>query len=308
LHVPVLYDETLEYLITNPQGVYVDCTLGGGGHFTGIIERTSNQAILVGIDQDTMALERTRLRLGTTSNIKLVKGNFRNLRLILKDLAIESVDGVLIDLGVSSFQLDEEERGFSFHLEARLDMRMDPDSENSAWELVNHWPVDRLEQIIREYGEERYAGRIARGIEKARQNHTIDSTLDLVEVIRRSVPANYKRETHPARRTFQALRIEVNQEIESLKEVLPQAIDVLKPGGRLCIISFQSLEDRIVKEHFACESKDCLCPSRQPVCNCGHKAKIKVLTRKPVGPSPEEIAKNYRARSSKLRVAQKLEF
>ncbi len=218
------------------------------------------------------------------------------------------MDGILIDLGVSSFQLDEDERGFSYHHEARLDMRMDPDLDSSAWELVNYSSVDRLEQIIRDYGEERYAGRIARGIVNARQQHSIDSTLDLVEVIRRSVPANYRRETHPARRTFQALRIEVNQEIESLKEVLPQAVDLLKPGGRVCIISFQSLEDRIVKEYFVQESKDCLCPSIQPVCTCGHKALLKVLTRKPIGPSPDEVAQNNRARSSKLRVAQKLEF
>lgn len=308
MHVPVLLNETLDRLITNPQGVYVDCTLGGGGHFAGIIERTNDKAILVGIDQDAEALERTKPRLGTVANIILVKGNFRDLQLILRDLSIESVDGILIDLGVSSFQLDEDERGFSYHLEARLDMRMDPDLDTNAWDLVNHWPAETLEQIIREYGEERYAGRIARGIVEAREHHSLDSTFDLVDVIRRSVPATYKRESHPARRTFQALRIEVNQELQSLKQVLPQAITLLKPGGRLCIISFHSLEDRIVKEFFVRESKACLCPSKQPICNCEHKAQIKVLTRKPIGPSPDEVARNNRARSSKLRVAQKLEF
>jgi 16S rRNA (cytosine1402-N4)-methyltransferase len=308
LHVPVLFEETLDYLITNPQGVYIDCTVGGGGHFQGIIERTNNRAILIGIDQDANALERTRARLGTSDNIILVKGNFRNLQIILRRLSIRDADGILIDLGVSSFQLDEEERGFSYHLEARLDMRMDPELDTSAWDLVNKWPVDKLQQIIGEYGEERYAGRIARGIANARQYGPLNSTLDLVEVIRKSVPASYRRETHPARRTFQALRIEVNQEIESLRQVLPQAAAFLKPGGRLCIISFHSLEDRIVKEYFARESKDCLCPGRQPVCTCGHKAQFKVLTRKPVGASPGEIARNNRARSAKLRVAQKLEF
>jgi len=308
LHVPVLFDETLKYLVTNPQGVYIDCTVGGGGHFQGIIERTNDQAILIGIDQDAKTLEKTRSRLGTNANIILVKGNFRNLRIILQGLSIRAADGILIDLGVSSYQLDEEERGFSYHLDARLDMRMDPELEISAWDLVNKWPVDRLEQIIGEYGEERYAGRIARGIADARQCRSLDSTLDLVEVIRKSVPASYRRETHPARRTFQALRIEVNQEIESLRQVLPQAAEFLKPGGRLCVISFHSLEDRIVKDYFTRESKDCLCPGKQPVCTCGHKAQFKVLTRKPVGASPGEVARNNRARSAKLRVAQKLEF
>lgn len=307
MHVPVLFEETLDYLITNPQGVYIDCTVGGGGHFQGIIERTNNRAILIGIDQDADTLERTRARLRNDS-ILLVKGNFRNLQIILQGLSIRDADGILIDLGVSSFQLDEEKRGFSYHLEARLDMRMDPELDTSAWDLVNKWPVDKLQQIIGEYGEERYAGRIARAIANARQYGSIDSTLDLVEVIRKSVPASYRRETHPARRTFQALRIEVNQEIESLRQVLPQAVTFLKPGGRLCVISFHSLEDRIVKEYFVRESKDCLCPGKQPVCNCGHKAQLKVLTRKPVGASPGEIARNKRARSAKLRVAQKLEF
>ncbi|MGE5543429.1 MAG: 16S rRNA (cytosine(1402)-N(4))-methyltransferase RsmH [Bacillota bacterium] len=308
MHVPVLFDETLEFLITDPQGVYIDCTVGGGGHFQGILERTGDRAILIGIDQDADALERARSRVGTEANRILVKGNFRNLRTILEGISIKSADGILIDLGVSSYQLDEEERGFSYHLEARLDMRMDPELNSSAWDVVNKWPADKLEQIIGKYGEERYAGRIARGIVNARQYRSIDSTLDLVEVIRRSVPASYKRETHPARRTFQALRIEVNQEIESLRQVLPQATAVLKPGGRICVISFHSLEDRMVKDYFTRESKDCLCPSRQPVCTCGHKAQLKVLTRKPVVASPGEIARNNRARSAKLRVAQKLEF
>ncbi len=308
MHLPVLFTETLDFLITDPEGIYVDCTVGGGGHFEGIAEKTGDEAILIGIDQDPRALERTKARLGKSDNMILIKGNFRDLKLLLHELAIEFVDGILIDLGVSSFQLDEEERGFSFHHEARLDMRMDPDLDTSAWDLVNRWPAEELQEIIRKYGEERYAGRIARGIVRAREQHPIDSTLDLVEVIRRSVPPTYRRETHPARRTFQALRIAVNQELESLNRVLPLAITLLKPGGRLCVISFHSLEDRIVKEFFVRESSDCLCPSKRPICNCGHQAKISVLTRKPIGPSPEEVARNNRSRSSKLRVAQKLEF
>jgi len=308
LHVPVLFNETLEYLITDPRGIYIDCTVGGGGHLQGIIERTKEEAVLVGIDQDGEILEKTRSRISGYANVILVKGNFRNLRDILNKLSITSADGILIDLGVSSFQLDEKERGFSYRLDDRLDMRMDAELNISAWDIVNKWPQEKLEQIIAEYGEERYAGRIARGIVNARQHRSLDTTLDLVEVIRRSVPAEYKRETHPARRTFQALRIEVNQELESLKQVLPQATALLKPGGRLCVISFHSLEDRIVKEYFARESKDCLCPGKQPVCTCGHKAQLKVLTRKPVMASNSEVARNKRARSSKLRVAEKLEF
>lgn len=308
MHVPVLFNETLEYLITDPRGIYIDCTVGGGGHLQGIIERTEEEAVLVGIDQDGEILEKTRSRISGYANVILVKGNFRNLRDILNKLSITSADGILIDLGVSSFQLDEKERGFSYRLDDRLDMRMDAELNISAWDIVNKWPQEKLEQIIAEYGEERYAGRIARGIVNARQHRSLDTTLDLVEVIRRSVPAEYKRETHPARRTFQALRIEVNQELESLKQVLPQATALLKPGGRLCVISFHSLEDRIVKEYFARESKDCLCPGKQPVCTCGHKAQLKVLTRKPVMASNSEVARNKRARSSKLRVAEKLEF
>lgn len=308
MHVPVLLNETLEYLITDPRGVYVDCTVGGGGHLQGIVERTEEEAVLIGIDQDGEILEKTRARMSSHANVILVKGNFRNLRIILNELSITSVDGILIDLGVSSFQLDEKERGFSYHLDGPLDMRMDPELDIKAWDLVNKWPLEKLEQIIAEYGEERYAGRIARGIVNARQHRSIDTTLELVEVIRSSVPPGYKRETHPARRTFQALRIEVNRELESLKEVLPQAVALLKPGGRLCIISFHSLEDRIVKEYFARESRDCLCPGKQPVCTCGHRAQLKVLTKKPVEASPAEVAGNKRARSSKLRVAQKLEF
>lgn len=308
MHVPVLFNETLEYLITDPRGIYIDCTVGGGGHLQGIIERTKEEAVLVGIDQDGEILEKTRSRISGYANVILVKGNFRNLRVILDKLSITSADGILIDLGVSSFQLDEKERGFSYRLDDRLDMRMDAELNISAWDIVNKWPQEKLEQIIAEYGEERYAGRIARGIVNARQHRSLDTTLDLVEVIRRSVPAEYKRETHPARRTFQALRIEVNQELESLKQVLPQATALLKPGGRLCVISFHSLEDRIVKEYFARESKDCLCPGKQPVCTCGHKAQLKVLTRKPVMASNSEVARNKRARSSKLRVAEKLEF
>ena len=308
MHVPVLFNETLEYLITDPRGIYIDCTVGGGGHLQGIIERTKEEAVLVGIDQDGEILEKTRSRISGYANVILVKGNFRNLRDILNKLSITSADGILIDLGVSSFQLDEKERGFSYRLDDRLDMRMDAELNISAWDIVNKWPQEKLEQIIAEYGEERYAGRIARGIVNARQHRSLDTTLDLVEVIRRSVPAEYKRETHPARRTFQALRIEVNQELESLKQVLPQATALLKPGGRLCVISFHSLEDRIVKEYFARESKDCLCPGKQPVCTCGHKAQLKVLTRKPVMASNSEVARNKRARSSKLRVAEKLEF
>jgi len=305
LHLPVLYAETLEYLITDHQGSYVDCTLGGGGHFRGIIQRTGSEALLIGIDQDPAAIQRVQEQLGEELRARFIKGNFRDLESILIRNEIAGVNGILIDLGVSSFHLDEEERGFSYHKEALLDMRMDPENGNSAWEIVNKWSVKDLQRIIHTYGEERFAGKIARGIAKARSDAPIQTTLDLVEIIRQSVPAAYRRETHPARRTFQALRIEVNQELEALKEVLPQAVRLLKPGGRLCVISFHSLEDRIVKEFFIHEAKECLCPAKQPICTCDHVAGLKILTKKPVVPSPEEVADNSRARSAKLRVAEK---
>ena len=305
MHLPVLYEETLEYLVTDPQGSYVDCTLGGGGHFRGIIQRTGGEALLIGIDQDPTAIQRVQEQFGEESRARFVKGNFRDLESILIENEIGTVNGILIDLGVSSFHLDEEERGFSYHKEALLDMRMDPETGNSAWDVVNKWPVEELQRVIHTYGEERFARRIARGIVEARNKTPIETTLELVEVIRQNVPAAYRRDTHPARRTFQALRIEVNQELEVLKEVLPQTVRLLKPGGRVCVISFHSLEDRIVKEFFIHESKDCLCPAKQPICTCDHVARLKVLTKKPVVPSPDEVANNSRARTAKLRVAAK---
>jgi len=308
LHLPVLFNESLDYLITDPRGVYVDCTLGGGGHFAGIMARTAGEALAVGIDQDAEALVRVRAKVGESDRVILVQGNFRNLRSLLANLSLNAVDGILIDLGVSSFQLDEEERGFSYHHEARLDMRMDSGLDTSAWDLVNRWPEEKLTQIIRNYGEERFAGRIARAIAAARERGPLDTTLQLVEVIRRCVPASYRREGHPARRTFQALRIAVNRELEALEQVLPQGVGLLKPGGRFCIISFHSLEDRMVKDFFAREARSCLCSGKQPVCTCDHKATLKVLTRKPIVPSEEEISTNNRARSAKLRVAEKLKF
>lgn len=309
MHLPVLFNETIDHLITDPQGTYVDCTLGGGGHFKGILEKIDSSACLIGIDQDLRIIEETTRTLGASrAETKIAHGNFRDLTKILEKLGVTGADGILIDLGVSSFQLDEGERGFSYHMESKLDMRMDPSGGESAWDLVNYWSAEQLEEILREYGEERFARSIARGISHARQAGPIDTTLQLVEIIKKNTPSAYHRAKHPARKTFQALRIAVNEELEALKEVLPQAINLLNPHGRLCIITFHSLEDRIVKEFFVHESKSCLCPKHQPICNCGHRAAIKIVTRKPLIPTESELDNNSRSRSAKLRVAEKLEF
>lgn len=307
-HLPVLFEETLRYLITRPDGIYVDCTVGGGGHLKGILENTDEKSKIIGIDQDGRVLEETGKKIDAPAGrVKLIKGNFRYLEEILNSLQVGQVTGVLLDLGVSSFHLDEAERGFSYRAEAKLDMRMDPEQALTAWHIVNEWPREDLIRIIKEYGEERYARRIAEGIIRARDKGPIDTTLQLVDIIKNSIPAGeYPDNTHPARRTFQALRIAVNDELGALQEVLPQALKLLEKGGRLCIITFHSLEDRIVKEFMTTEARDCLCPPHQPVCNCGHQAALKILTRKPVTPGQAEVESNYRARSAKLRAAQKI--
>ena len=218
---------------------------------------------------------------------------------------IDSVDGIVIDLGVSSFQLDESTRGFSYHHEAALDMRMDPNQELDASHIINHYSEQQLIDLIFTYGEERFARSIASNIIKCRKTKKIETTLELAEIIKRSIPARFKREKHPARKTFQALRIAVNGELDALKEILPQAAAILKSGGRLCIITFHSLEDRIVKQFYLQMSQECICPPGMPVCTCNHQAELKILTRKPVVPSEEELKSNFRARSAKLRVAEK---
>ncbi len=305
MHQAVLLSETIDHLLNDPHGYYVDCTLGGGGHLRSLIEHLSDDAHVLAIDKDQDILEQTRKTL-EFANLSLIHGDFRNLEELLKAQGVQAVDGIMMDLGVSSFQLDMAERGFSFHEDAALDMRMNREQTLTAWDIVNHYSEEEIIRILFQYGEEKYARSISRAIVKQRKQGAIDSTLQLVGIIQTSVPASYRREKHPARKTFQALRIEVNGELDALIEVLPQAVELLKPGGRLCIISFHSLEDRIVKQFMQEKARDCICPPGLPICICNHPAALKILTRKPITANIEEAENNPRARSAKLRVASKI--
>ncbi|ADI01567.1 16S rRNA (cytosine(1402)-N(4))-methyltransferase RsmH [Syntrophothermus lipocalidus] len=307
MHVPVLLEEAVSMLALQPDGVYVDCTVGGGGHLACLVQKLGEKATIIGIDKDAKALEEARKKLANVSSkLILIHGDFRRLQVILKMHGISEIHGIVLDLGVSSFQLDDASRGFSYQEEGPLDMRMNTDQQLSAWHLVNEWSEERLALIIRELGEERYARRIAREIVRERQQRPINTTFELVEVIKRAVPAQAKKDKHPARRTFQALRIAVNEELEALEEVLPQAVEVLASEGRIAVITFHSLEDRIVKTFFKRESLGCLCPSDQPVCTCNHRARLKIVTKRPITPTEAELARNPRSRSAKLRIAEKI--
>lgn len=305
MHQAVLLEETIDHLMINDKGRYVDCTVGGGGHLRHLMSRLKAGALVIGLDKDSEVLERTGKTL-PNDQLLLVQSDFRNLQSVLQEHGIDAVDGIMMDLGVSSFQLDEAERGFSFHEDAALDMRMNREQAFSAMDLVNTWEEESIAGILYRYGEERYSRRIARAIVEARKQRTIETTLQLVEIIRGSVPARYSRETHPARRSFQAIRIAVNGELDALMETLPQAVDVLKPGGRLCIITFHSLEDRIVKQFFQEQARECICPPGMPVCTCNHQARLKLITRKPIVSGTAELENNPRARSAKLRVAERI--
>ncbi len=306
-HEPVLLHESIAALALKPEGVYVDCTLGGAGHSLAILS-TEPSIRLIGIDQDPVALERAGHRLQHyKEQVTLVHGNFRNLTEILFDLGIHQVDGILLDIGVSSPQLDEGERGFSYHHDAPLDMRMNPENPVTAEELVNSLPERELARIITDYGEERWASRIARFIVEAREKERIRTTGQLVEIIKNAIPAAARRSgPHPARRTFQALRIAVNNELGALQSVLEQSIPLLKPGGRIVVITVHSLEDRIVKDFFQRCLGHCVCPPGLPVCVCGQQATLKLVNNKPIVPTSAELAKNPRARSAKLRAAERI--
>lgn len=301
----MLLQETIENLITDTHGKYVDCTLGGGGHLALLLAGLAADATVIAIDKDADTLKNTRLRL-SACNVILVESDFRYLNKLLGDLGISRVDGIVLDLGVSSFQLDDSERGFSFHKDARLDMRMNRGQKLTAWEIINRWGEEEITRILYDYGEESYARRISKAIVKYRSQGEINTTLELTEIIQTAVPARYRREKHPARKSFQALRIAVNEELEALREVLPQAVTALKAGGRLCVISFHSLEDRIVKKFLQDQSRQCTCPPDFPVCICGCRPPLKLVHRKPILPTEEEIAANPRARSAKLRVAERI--
>ena len=307
-HVTVLREEAVAGLRIRPDGIYVDCTLGGAGHSSLIVSQLSEGGRLIAVDQDDWALANARERLASSlEKVTLVKSNFRRLKDIVKDLNLDGVDGVLFDLGVSSPQLDEGERGFSYNADAPLDMRMDQQASLTAYDIVNEWEEEEIARIIWEYGEEKFSRRISRQIVAARQKKPVETTGELVEIIKQAIPAAARRSgPHPAKRTFQAIRIAVNDELDAFREAVVDAIDLLHPGGRVSVITFHSLEDRICKQVFQEYSKGCTCPPSFPICTCGHAATVKVITRKPILPSEEELQANPRARSAKLRVAEKL--
>lgn len=301
VHQPVLYHEIIHALRPKSGGRYLDATVGAGGHAAGILQASEPEGQLLGLDVDPQALRLARERLALFGGrVHLRQASYTNLLQEMRKLGWEAVDGILFDLGASSLQFDTAERGFSFQREGPLDMRFDPRNPLTAAQIVNEWPEEELARLIFRYGEEPAARRIARAIVRARPLHT---TRELAAVIERVNPRRGAH--HPATQTFQALRIAVNAELETLEKALPLAVQALAPGGRLAVVAFHSLEDRLVKEFFRRESQDCLCPPRQVVCTCGHRATLTVITRKPVTPTNEEIAANPRARSAKLRVAEK---
>ncbi len=306
-HKSVLLEESIAYLDVKADGIYVDGTLGGGGHSYEICKRLSERGRLVGIDQDGDAIQAAAARLAEFQDrVRICRSNFSEMPKELAQLGIAQADGILLDLGVSSYQLDDPERGFAYRMDAPLDMRMDKRQGFTAQDLVNTYSEAELCRIIREYGEERFAGRIARQIVAARAKKEIASTGELVDMIRAAIPAKaQKGGGHPAKRTFQAIRIELNRELEVLQESLEDMIGLLAPKGRICVITFHSLEDRIVKESFRKSENPCTCPSNFPVCICGKKPLGRVVTRKPVLPSEEEALRNPRAKSAKLRVFEK---
>ncbi|NLT64861.1 MAG: 16S rRNA (cytosine(1402)-N(4))-methyltransferase RsmH [Clostridiales bacterium] len=306
-HYSVMLKECIDSLNINPDGIYVDATLGMGGHSYEIANRLRNGR-LISIDRDSKALERALIRLEPLMDkITLVHGNFRDMDAILGDLGIEKVDGMLFDLGVSSPQLDESERGFSYMADAPLDMRMDQSTAVTAADVVNTWSGEKIKRILYDFGEERYAPRIADAIVRYRENKKIETTLQLVDIIKSAMPGSALREKqHPAKRSFQAIRIAVNEELEAISEVLSTAADRLKPGGRLAVISFHSLEDRIVKNAITSRENGCICPRDFPVCTCGFVQTLRSVSRKPYVPQDEEISENPRSRSAKLRVAERV--
>ena len=306
-HVSVLLNETIDGLNINPDGIYVDGTLGGGGHSYEICKRLSDKGRLIGIDQDGEALEAARERLKEFEDkITLVRSNYCEIDTILKDLGIEKVDGIVLDLGVSSYQLDNLERGFSYKSDAPLDMRMDQRQNKTAADVVNNYSENELFRIIRDYGEDKFAKNIAKHIVMARKEKPLETTEELSEIIKASIPMKFQAKGgHSAKKTFQAIRIEVNQELTVLKESLDTMIDHLNPGGRICVITFHSLEDRITKIKFRENENPCTCPPDFPVCVCGKVSKGKVITRKPIIPSEEEMTENKRSKSSKLRIFER---
>lgn len=305
-HKPIMLYECIEGLNIKPKGIYIDGTIGGAGHSIEIVKRLSNDGLLVGIDRDDEALVASKERLKQFSNVKLVKGNHDDIQEILQNIGITKVDGILLDLGVSSYQLDERNRGFSYLGENELDMRMDQTQLLTAKEVVNTYSEEQLANIIYEYGEERFSRQIAKNIFKYRKQKYIDTTKELVEIIENSIPKSKQNDGHPAKRTFQAIRIEVNNEIKPLYTTVKKCIECLNSKGRLCIITFHSLEDRAVKNAMLDAKGKCVCPPDLPYCVCGAKSQGNIITRKPIVASNEEINENSRSKSAKLRIFEKI--
>ena len=304
-HIPVLYYETLDNLVINPDGIYIDCTLGGGSHSEGILERLSDKGLLISIDQDTNAIEYSKKRLEKFgSKWKVFKGNFENIDTIAYMAGVDKVDGILMDIGVSSKQLDDPKRGFSYRYDVKLDMRMNTEQKISAYDVVNTYSEEQLSKIIFEYGEERHARKIAKLIVEERKSSPIEKTSDLIALIKRAYPERASK--HPAKKTFQAIRIEVNRELEVLENAMSKAVELLKVGGRLAIITFHSLEDRIVKNKLKDLATACKCPKDIPICVCGGVKKFEIITKKPIIPIDDELKNNNRAHSSKLRILERI--
>ncbi len=304
-HKSVLLNECIEGLNIKSDGIYVDGTLGGAGHSLEIVKRLSSKGLLIGIDRDKEALETAKKRLKDYSNVKYVYGNHDDIQDILENLQIEKVDGILLDLGVSSYQLDERARGFSYMGNSKLDMRMDQNQELTAEIVVNEYTEEKLAKIIYDYGEEKFSKSIAKNICKAREEKRIQTTEELVEIIEKSIPRSKQNDGHPAKRTFQAIRIEVNNEIKPLMDTITKSINMLKDGGRLVVITFHSLEDRAVKEAFVEAEGRCTCPKDLPYCVCNYKSLGKIVNKKPIIPTEEEQKDNSRSKSAKLRIFEK---
>ena len=307
-HKSVLLKETIDSLRISPEGTYVDGTLGGGGHAYEVLKRLSPQGRFIGIDQDADAIEAAGKRLEEFSNVTLIRSNYCNIRNELGEIHVKGVDGIVLDLGVSSYQLDTPSRGFSYREDAPLDMRMDQRNELTAGDIVNFYSEMELFRVIRDFGEDKFAKNIAKHIVAAREKKKIETTFELVDVIRSAIPMKVQKTMgHPAKQTFQAIRIELNHELDVLKDTLDTMIDLLNPGGRICVITFHSLEDRIVKNIFKKNENPCTCPKNFPVCVCGAASKGTVVTKKPILPTEEEMQENSRSKSAKLRVFEKNE-
>lgn len=306
-HTTVLLHETVDGLNVRSDGIYVDATLGGGGHAFEVCRRLGDTGRLIGIDQDADAIKAAGKRLeGFGEKVTIIRSNYRDMKPELHKLGIDSVDGITLDLGVSSYQLDTADRGFSYRMDAPLDMRMDQRQKMTARDIVNGYSETELFRVIRDYGEDRFAKNIAKHIVMEREKAPIETTGQLNEIIRHAIPMKIQKTSgHPSKRTFQAIRIELNHELEVLRDSLDEMIDLLRPGGRICVITFHSLEDRIVKSAFRRNENPCTCPSHFPVCVCGKVSKGKVITRKPILPSPEELESNSRSKSAKLRIFER---